>query len=522
MEKNILKLLGMVAGIFLLLLFWPKTIVKAETGGASLYFLPESGSFEVGKTFSVRLAVDSGESSINLVEANLSFSKENLEVTSFSKSGTIINSWFNEPSFSNSAGTISFSGGIPNPGFSGIGRLLIINFKTKAPSSAWIKISSAQVLANDGLGTNILSLSGQANFTLFETGLPKPVEPAPKKEEVKKEVKVKIFSSTHPDQTKWYKEKNIILSWAWQQGITDYSYLLDQKPETMPDNSGEGLSTSTAYLNVSEGVWYFHLKPKTSAGWQKPTHFKIQVDATPPTDLKISSDQGKITFNPSPTLRFEAKDELSGIDYFTVKIFENEPIPVKENYFQLPKQKPGDCLISIRTYDKAGNYKEENFVITIESIPIPRITYYTKELLIGETIGSLAVRGTGPEEAKIKFYLSHESGKTITFETETKEGKWGLIIQQLLLPGEYSGQAMAMIGDEESRHSKEVEIKVIKTGLRFLFWIIRPEMVWGIIIALICGVGILLTLYLGAKRKFQKCDVFVRKILAKKDKGEKR
>ena len=165
--------------IFLVCIFgfwlWSFRFVSAQaTPSARLYFLPESGSFEIGKTFSVRLAVDTGDNSINLVEANLSFSKNTLEVTGFSKSGTIINLWFNEPDFSNSDGKIYFSGGIPNPGFTGIGRIIIINFKAKAAGSAWLKVSSAQVLANDGFGTNILSSTGSAHFILFETGLPKP------------------------------------------------------------------------------------------------------------------------------------------------------------------------------------------------------------------------------------------------------------------------------------------------------------------------------------------------------------
>jgi len=512
MKKDFKKII--LLSIFLLFFFLPSNIKAQATPSARLYFLPKSGSFEVGQVISVRFAVNTGDNPINLVEANLSFSNETLEAIGFSKSGSIINLWFNEPSFSNSGGTIYFSGGIPNPGFTGIGRIIIINFKAKKAGSAWIKVSSAQILANDGLGTNILSSTDSANFNLYKSGLPEPTQPPP----IKGEIKVRIFSSTHPDENKWYQGKNIILGWDWQPGITDYSYLLDQKPETIPDNSGEGLSTSTAYLNVSEGIWYFHLKAKTKDGWQTTNHFRIQIDSTPPTDLKISCDEGKITFNPSPTIRFEAKDELSGIDYFTVKIFDNQPVEVKENFYQLPKQSPGNILIGVRVYDKAGNYKEENFVITIEPIPVPIITYYTKELLVGETLNSLIVRGIGPEDSKIKFYLNHESGKTSDFETETKEGKWALVIHQLLLPGKYSGYATAIISNEEGHPSKTVEILIKKSGLRFLFWIIPPEMIWGLIVALICGLGILLTLYLGARRKFQKCDVFVKRLFARKEK----
>jgi len=514
MKKDFKKII--LLSIFLLFFFLPLKIKAQATPSARLYFLPKSGSFEVGQIISVRFAVNTGGNPINLVEANLSFSNETLEAIGFSKSGSIINLWFNEPSFSNSDGTIYFSGGIPNPGFTGIGRIIIINFKAKKAGSAWIKVSQAQVLANDGFGTNILSSTDSANFDLYKSGLPQPTQPPP----IEGEIKVRIFSSTHPDENKWYQGKNIILGWDWQPGIIDYSYLLDQKPETIPDNSGEGLSTSTAYLNVSDGIWYFHLKAKTKDGWQKTNHFRIQIDSISPTDLKISCDEGEITFNPSPTIRFSAKDDLSGIDHFTIKINEKEIFETKENYFQLPKQKPGKIAINVSAFDKAGNFIEDKILINISPIPIPQIAYWTKELLVGETIGSLIIKGNGIAGTKIKFYLVNNFGKTDIYETEVKEnGEWRIVVHQLLLPGKYSGYATAVIADEESLPSKTVEILIKKSGLRFLFWIIPPEIIWLLIIVLICALGILFTLYLGIKRKFKKCDTLVKKILKIKQKG---
>ncbi len=513
--ENFYFLIIIFISSFLVFNLTPFCAIAQTAFSASLYFLPATGYFEVDKLISIRFAVNTGDDQINLVEATISFSN-NLEVTSISKQDSIIKLWFNEPTFSNAERKIYFSGGIPNPGFKGLGRLLIINFKAKIPGSAWIMISSAQVLANDGFGTNILKSSGQANFTLYETGLPKPttIKPEPKTAVAQ----LSIFSSTHPHQEKWYQNKNLILSWTWKAGITDYSFLLDRNLKTVPDNIGEGLNTSVSYSDLEEGVWSFHLKAKTSAGWSETVRFKIQIDNSAPSYLKVFSQDGEITFNPSPTIIFEAKDELSGIDYFAVKINENDFAKVEKDTYQIPKQRPGEHQIIVRAYDRAGNYLEE-LVITIESIPRPIITYWTKEMLIGETINSLNILGLAPKDSKIKLFLTHENGKTETFETETQREKWRLSVSKLFLPGKYRGYAIAMIGDEESPPSKAIEVKVVKSGLRF--WIIPPEMIWGLIVVLICGFGILLTLYLGGRRKFQKCDLFVRKLLAKKDKGVK-
>lgn len=51
---------------------------------ARLYFLPESGTFEMGKSFQIRAVVDTGEQSTNAFEDTISFSKDTLEVTNIS------------------------------------------------------------------------------------------------------------------------------------------------------------------------------------------------------------------------------------------------------------------------------------------------------------------------------------------------------------------------------------------------------------------------------------------------------
>ncbi len=72
---------------------------------------------------------------------------------------------------------------------------------------------------------------------------------------------------------------------CWQarddNGIADYSFVLDQSPETMPDTVGEGLINSTTYSNLEEGIWYFHICAKDRAGnWSAPLHYRIDFSRT--------------------------------------------------------------------------------------------------------------------------------------------------------------------------------------------------------------------------------------------------
>ncbi len=60
-------------------------------------------------------------------------------------------------------------------------------------------------------------------------------------------------------------------------GISDYSFMLDQNPDTIPDDIGEGLVTSKIY-DLVPGTYYFHVKAKDRPGnWSLATHFPMTI-----------------------------------------------------------------------------------------------------------------------------------------------------------------------------------------------------------------------------------------------------
>jgi hypothetical protein len=141
-----------------------------------LYFSPSSGNQTAGNILNVSVYVNTQGKAINNAEASIRFPTALLEVVSISKSGSIFTLWVEEPRFSNSAGTISFNGGLPTPGFTGsAGRVVTIAFRVKSAGSASLLFTSGAVRANDGLGTDVLSSMGTATFTIS----PAPVIPVP-------------------------------------------------------------------------------------------------------------------------------------------------------------------------------------------------------------------------------------------------------------------------------------------------------------------------------------------------------
>ena len=172
--KNKLSAIGYTfIGVMVLIVSLP-TVINAAT----LTVNPPSGTYAVGKTFSVSFYNNSPTQSTNAVSGSFTYSSETLEIISFSKSGTILSLWTQEPSYSNTTGTGLFEGIILNPGFIGTtGKIVTYTFRVKSAGTGFIKIGSASILANDGNGTNILTASTGATFTLVPAI--KPTEPIP-------------------------------------------------------------------------------------------------------------------------------------------------------------------------------------------------------------------------------------------------------------------------------------------------------------------------------------------------------
>ena len=172
---------------------------------ASLYSSPAVGNISLGQTITIGIYVSSPHQAMNAISGSLNFPADKLEVLSVSKSGSIVNLWVQEPSFSNSSGMLNFEGIVLNPGFTGSGgKVISIQFRAKNIGTSLISFSSASILANDGNGTNILSGLTGSSLSVQQQGNTVPgtdpigVDPLTPQSPI-------IISQTHPDQEKWYR-----------------------------------------------------------------------------------------------------------------------------------------------------------------------------------------------------------------------------------------------------------------------------------------------------------------------------
>ena len=204
----------------------------AEQAIAATLSLGDSSTATIGQTVYIPILVSTEESeALNAVSAEVRFPSPLLTLQSISKTNSIISFWAEDPAYSNSTGIASLQGIVPNPGWSGQrGTVVTLVFKVKAAGSATISFSSASVLANDGLGTNILSKIYSKTLSLGGSASPATgvsslngAPPAPV-----------LTSLTHPDSSVWYKNTSPLFSWVVPANVTSVRLLYDTYPVSLP------------------------------------------------------------------------------------------------------------------------------------------------------------------------------------------------------------------------------------------------------------------------------------------------
>ena len=358
--------------ISLIISFGVASIAKAE--GASLYLSPQAGTFFVGSTFDISIFVNTGGNNVNAVEVDLKFNQRKLQIASPTAGRSFIAVWISQPTFSNTEGTATFQGGIPSPGINtSSGLVSTITFRAINPGEAVVSIlDSSQVLLDDGKGTNILSSMGKGVYKII---IPPPEGP-------------KVFSPTNPDQNKWYSNNSPTLSWEKEEGVTDFSYSIDDIFYGVPDNISEGDYASASYADLEDGIWYFHIKAKKGDVWGGITHYILLIDTTPPAAFTLSFEptlRSPVMTAREPIVSFITTDSLSGLDHYDLKLIDLTEAPQKKETgffveasspYQLPSLATGEHEVIVRAFDRAMNWQDSSK--KIEVIPIEEIFYITK------------------------------------------------------------------------------------------------------------------------------------------------
>lgn len=342
---------------------------------AEIYFSPRQGTFLEGSTFQVPIFINTKGNSINAVELHVEFDPNRFSIVSPSGGVSIIGLWVEPPSYNNSKGTAKIIGTIPNGITTGSGLIASITFQAKGSGTGEVSISSAsQVLMNDGIGTPVELQSNQGRYTIMA----KPPEGAT------------VFSDTHPFQDRWYNNNNATLAWSKEPGVTGFSYILDDKPTTVPDNTVISDDTVKAYQDMHDGVWYFHIKALKSGVWGAPTTYVLRIDTTPPAVFTPTIDYLSAAVVARFLVSFFTTDALSGVDHYEVGVIDQStpvtesPVFVQtESPYQLPFTDASRAQIIIRAFDRAGNIREGTVQAAVPLASMKFITDHAVGILLG-------------------------------------------------------------------------------------------------------------------------------------------
>lgn len=445
----------------------------SEASAATLYFGPSSGTFSVGNILIANVLVNTQEQAVNNADAVINFPTEMLDVVSVSKSGSIFSLWVEEPTFSNSAGTITFDGGLPTPGFNGTaGKMIGIVFRVKKAGLASLVFSSAAVRANDGFGTDVLQGRAQAQFTLKAAdAAPKvPSEAAPEVPSIVSTPSAPIISSpTHPNPEEWYSTNDPRFAWGLPKGLTGISIAFDKLPTTNPGTRSGGLFAEYSYSDVDDGVSYFHIRAANGDGWGPVTHYRVQIDTKPPEAFAAAVDSGVST-----TLKAKPTDASSGIAYYIVKVDAADPIKadaaqLEAGTYVLENLAAGEHSVRVMAFDKAGNSTSTTTDFTITPPKAPVFTEYPVGLSNDDI---LIIKGTTYPNALLSIWLQRDSNDIKRYSLRAKEdGAFMFIGADRVKGGLYQAWAEAVT---EQGQRTDVSKPIFINVKQALFWKLLP------------------------------------------------
>lgn len=410
---------------------------------ATSYFSPSSGNFTVGNIFTVNVLVNTEGVAINNAEATINFPSSLLEIVSISKSGSIFSLWVEEPTFSNGAGTLSFNGGLPTPGFNGTaGKVLGAVFRVKKEGSASLVFSSAAVRANDGYGTDVFKSGAQAIFNLISEGKPLPpteekLPPAPIIGGVPEAPQVS--SPTHPDPEKWYSNDNPEFTWKLSSDITSVRLLYDKYSTSRPSVIYKPPISEKQLENIKDGIWYFHVQFSNVNGWGEISHFRFQIDTEKPDRFDIREIMRNDLTDPKVKFAFDASDKTSGIDHYEVQIDNGNSQIWQDDGSHIYKTSalpPGRYTLIAKAVDKAGNVLASSAEFTIEGLQPPEITEYPSTIQSGEP---LIVKGkTAYPNSEVVVWLQREKDEPKSQSVKADQsGKFTFVADERLSGGIY-------------------------------------------------------------------------------------
>ena len=332
MKQKLTKL----AAFFILVI----AITLQHAEASKLYLYPDSIDVIAGDSFVLEVRLDTEGESVNAVD--ITGNVDDGIVENVLTADSIIEILIHAGALDSD--TFHFIGGIPG-GYVGNGVIGRVSITAVKPGTLAVTFGEESII----LGESGKSLKDQTATRGSNINVLQPSENH-----------ILITSKSHPDQNKWYNEKDLHLHWDLEEG-TEYSYLVSLDPMAVPDDTPDRPKGELLWLGdiniggLNEGIYYFTLK---RVGQDALARFRTMIDTTPPEWVGFEVSEGVPETNYQAFVTFLAKDKQSGINHYEVKVDNERPQNVLAPYI-LPS---GYLNITISAIDNAGNHIEKNII----------------------------------------------------------------------------------------------------------------------------------------------------------------
>jgi hypothetical protein len=420
---------------------------------ATIRFNPSPVEVGLSETADVQIVVSS-TISVNSVEVEVSYPTDVVLAVEATAKGTVFPVTVFPPTRDNNTGRAKFTVAVTPPGYTGnSGVVGTISLKGQKLGVGKLRVVAAKVIANDGTGNNVYTGASDGDIVVNAVRKPQFIDsgdvgPVPV-----------VTSTSHPDPSKWYKERNVAFAW---EGGEEYSWVFDQNPDTIPPMSSMGSATTTVRSGVGDGVWYMHVRAVKGNTWGATTTVKVQVDGSPPPGFELKFDP---TNNGSssalPLISFETDGAQAGIDRYELSLDGGDFVVVRSPY-QMPQVKPGKHTVEVKAIDKAGN--ETMARADLDVVPLgPKPTLSSPSsgttLAIGE---DNEFKGKAPAGSTVQLFAN---GQFVVSATANDKGEFTIKLNSQIVPGEYEFKVRAVkTGHLYSEFSDSIKAKVAPGG----------------------------------------------------------
>lgn len=342
---------------------------------STLSLEPNTNTFDINSEQALAIRLASGGEAINAIDVTLDYDPTALEVTDIRMDESFCDSRFIlKKEIDNTKGQVTLTCGLPSPGFSGelgtAAKLIIKPLKVGDFSVRFDDSGKVRVLANDGLGTNVLRKTTDAHLRVIDVTTLTPVTTTqPSTPIIVSPVRVLPTilpaSLTHANSEKWYSSKGIDFFWL-PKDMKKYRYSLDNFPSSNLVD-GENTSQNSLHLDVQGGgIYYFHIAAFVDGVIGPVSNYKVMIDSEPPVGLTIEASHQTVSVGETVRFKFHSTDSLSGMQnnyYFKIDN-KSSFLPVVDEP-AVSFDTFGKHTVTVRAYDNAENYTDTSIDINV-------------------------------------------------------------------------------------------------------------------------------------------------------------